>query len=791
MAASQSSQDKAEAIAHELFHPPGSLLTKQEIAHMWQESGCQELREKPSCQSLTINQFRTIDGTCNNRRKPLLGSAGTIFKRLAPPEYEDGVSSLRGTLQNRGGFFDSLTPFVPPNPSPRFISTTIIQNVTNDELPFSHLLMQWGQFLDHDLDLSPELEAECEGCEATEICEPIRVADIDRKFGKGTLNDGECLPLRRSLPACELEQPLSFFPREQTNDITSFIDASMVYGSREAVAKSVRAFENGLLRVGKSFPGSQPSLPVDTEDLVACMNAMDCFLCGDFRCNEQISLTVIHTYWVREHNRCARELGTINPHWEDERLYQECRKIVGALIQKITYEDYLPKVFGVPAFNDFVGPYPGYMPEVDPGVPNSFATAAYRYGHSLIRSKFDRLDVNYRPLPIGPLNLVDMFFNPDQFRKSLGTDPIARGWLNSNSRRMDEFMNNVLTSQLFQTSISPGMDLASLNIQRGRDHGLPPYTVFRNFCTRQFGQASPFENDLTLVRFLQLYGTLDTLDLWVGGLAEDRLPESLLGATFACIFGLTFQAVRNGDRFWYERNFAFSRAQRRAIQADTLSRVLCDNSDNMVTIQPDAFVTNQTRVPCSSLPRIDFSLWKEDVCYFRVALEGISSEEAINVVSRSARPTFVFTSAIIPPSPQRSFECVQMQCPTDRQDTDIMVMASPRMPFRVNSNLPSTSLPPQDNAYRADWPRSQLSAGQGGVFLTEDACKSSSQVALTFTGDRATGQSNEDIPESVQKVLDSEVPDTDFESKEGEEEVKTASDSELLKELENALEQLQ
>ena len=715
MASTQDAHKKAEAIAQELFHPPGSLLTEDEIAHMWQESECEELRERPNCRFLTVNQFRTIDGTCNNRRNPLLGAAGTIFKRLVPPLYEDGISSLRGTLQNRGGFFDTLTPFVPPNPSARLISTTIVRNRTDDESPFSHLLMQWGQFLDHDLDLSPELEAECEGCESTEICEPIRVPDNDEAFGENTPNEGDCLPLRRSLPACDMEKPLSFAPREQTNDLTSFIDGSMVYGSRDSVAKSVRAFSKGLLRVGPNFPGNKPSLPVDEDNIVACLNAMDCFLCGDVRCNEQFSLTIIHTYWLREHNRCAEELASINPHWDDERLYQECRRIVGALIQKITYDDYLPKVFGYPAFEQFVGPYPGYMPEVDPSVPNSFATAAYRYGHSLVRPKFDRLDVNYRSLPIGPLNLVEMFFNPDQFRISLGTDPIARGWLNSNSRRMDEFVNSVLTTQLFQTPAGPGMDLASLNIQRGRDHGLPPYTTYRNFCARVFGVASPFENDLTLVRFLQLYGTIETLDLWVGGLAEDRLPESLLGATFACIFGLTFQAVRNGDRFWYERNVVFTRAQQREIKKGTMSRVLCDNSDRMETIQPDAFLTNQTRVSCDQIPRVDLSKWKENVCYFRVAAEaGINSIEA---VSRSTRPTTVFTSAIIRSASTRTFECVQMQCPTDRRPTVISVMSKPRMPFSVDPALPSSTLPRADRAYGAEWPRSQLSAGSGGVFF--------------------------------------------------------------------------
>jgi len=132
---------------------------------------------------------------------------------------------------------------------------------------------------------------------------------------------------------------------------------------------------------------------------------------------------------------------SLNPHWDDERIFQEARRIVGALIQKITYVDYLPKVLRPEVFNLVIGPYPGYNPQVNAGTANAFATAAYRYGHSLIRLQFDWLDANYRPLAIG------------------------NGLVSVNSRRVDEFLNIVLTTQLFQTNISPGMDLASLNIQ--------------------------------------------------------------------------------------------------------------------------------------------------------------------------------------------------------------------------------------------------------------------------------------------------------------------------------------
>ena len=145
-----------------------------------------------------------------------------------------------------------------------------------------------------------------------------------------------------------------------------------------------------------------------------------------------------------------------------------------------------------------------YNPEVKAGTANAFATAAYKYGHSLIRPQSDWLAPDFLPLPIGPLNLRDTFFNPSQFRKSLGTDPILCGLLNINLRRVDKFLNCVLTPQLFKTATFPGMNLASLNIQ----HELPPHTIWKNFCLYSY---------LILRMMFAFFRTMGLLILWISG----------------------------------------------------------------------------------------------------------------------------------------------------------------------------------------------------------------------------------------------------------------------------------
>ena len=215
--------------------------------------------------------------------------------------------------------------------------------------------MQWGQFLDHDITLTPSVVANCVGCQNTEICLPIFVPSDDPAFGVGTFRNGSCILFRRSTPACTNPPAGTFDPREQINDLTQYIDGSMVYGSNPTVAASLRDTSGGRLRVGFTLPGnSKPSLPLNA--------AGTGFLAGDTRVNEQPGLMTIHTIFMREHNRVAAVLASLNPEWSNERLYQEARKIVGAEIQKITYSEFLPTIMGSGVFNNLIGPYLGYNP---------------------------------------------------------------------------------------------------------------------------------------------------------------------------------------------------------------------------------------------------------------------------------------------------------------------------------------------------------------------------------------------------------------------------------------------
>ena len=348
--------------------------------------------------------------------------------------------------------------------------------------------MQWGQFLDHDLDFTPaaisaasfEEEVECtHSCSKQPPCFPIPIPEGDHR-----INTIKCLGFTRSAGICTSGNTKELKPRQQANEITSYIDASNVYGSSENDMNRLRDdFNVAFLHIG-----DDNLLPPDLEEDFDCLldpagSDTSCFLAGDRRVNEQIALTTMHTLWMREHNRIAEELLHLNPHLDKDVIFEEARKIVGAEMQHITYTHWLPKIIGRNGM-EMIGTYEGYNRYTDASISNAFATAAFRFGHTLVHPTISRLTENFLPIPEGNLNLHEAFFAPHRVKNEGGIDPILRGLIAEHGKMPmpEECLNSELTEKLFAISNEVALDLAALNIQRGRDHGLPSYNQFRKLC---------------------------------------------------------------------------------------------------------------------------------------------------------------------------------------------------------------------------------------------------------------------------------------------------------------------
>ncbi len=223
-----------------------------------------------------------------------------------------------------------------------------------------------------------------------------------------------------------------------------------------------------------------------------------------------------------------------------------------------------------------MAPYRGYNANVNPGIANEFATAAFRVGHSMLGSDIEFLNNQGESLR-DPISLRDAFFNESVIAED-GIDGIMKYLASDQVNQIDTQVVDDVRNFLFGAPGSGGMDLAALNIQRGRDHGLANYNKVRvAYGLPQVRTFAEITSDVALQQSLKAaYGTVDKIDLWVGGLAENHAQSASVGATFQRIIANQFMRLRDGDRFWYEKDL--SGATLAQVRSTTLATVIRNNT---------------------------------------------------------------------------------------------------------------------------------------------------------------------------------------------------------------------
>lgn len=510
-------------------------------------------------------EVRSYDGTSNNREHSSWGATFSHLQRLAPANYTDGVSAMAGSHLK----------------SARQISNLLVTQAEGEDIPnqyqTSDYLWQWGQFIDHDIGLTDGSTAEQENIivpEGDVFFDSDATGDVVIPFNRA-IYDPDSGTNRRNV-------------REQENEISSWIDGSMIYGSD--------SLRNEALRVGPDSPFLKTSennlLPFNTLELPNANGFIRepsrLFLAGDVRVNEQAGLTAMHTLWVREHNRIAALLQTERPEAPADAIYEMTRRLVIAEIQIITYNEYLPALLGDRTMPE----YKGYDRDVNPTIYNEFSAAAYRLGHSEVSDTILRLNADGSEFEAGHLPLRAAFFSGiEMFKEEQDIEPILRGMANQKHQAIDTQVVNGLRNFLFGIPGAGGFDLISLNIQRGRDHGLSSYNETRR--AMDLRPARTFA-DITTNTNLQIglfnaYSSIDDVELWIGGLAEEPDVESgsQLGELFTKINVKQFDELRAGDRFWYEHYLTKEEKQR--VASITLADVIRNNTAISEEIQDHVF----------------------------------------------------------------------------------------------------------------------------------------------------------------------------------------------------------
>ncbi|XP_012525162.1 peroxidase isoform X1 [Monomorium pharaonis] len=574
-------------------------------------------------------KYRRYDGLCTNLENPTWGATLSPFARLISPQFADGLSTPRISITGRD---------LPPS---RVVSRTMHPDEGYHDHAGTVMVIAWGQFMDHDYTLTatpldPLNRNDPEECcnrpphLKNPYCNEIHIPEDDYFY---RLFNVQCMDFVRAFPAvrpgCRLGSRVPF------NLLTGLLDGNTVYGVTEAFARKLRTGYGGLLRMNPVFAeyGLKDLLPlkldIPDEGCTRPNRSMYCFEAGEIRVNEQLVLTCMHTLLAREHNRLAKALAIVNPHWDDEILFQEARRIVIAEIQHITYNEFLPILLGKNVMEKFglllekEKYWDGYDPNINPGVIDAFAAAAFRFGHSLLPTAVERWSKAHKF--IASKRLSDLIRRPYDLYRAGVFDEYFMGLMNQVAQAMDDSITQEVTNHLFKkVGAKFGLDLVSFNMQRGREFGIPSYMDFRKYCG--LPEANTFEElfgsmpNETVRRYSTIFEHPADVDLWSGGVSERPLPGSMLGPTFACLIATQFSHSRRGDRFWYElpnQPSSFTLEQLNEIRKAKLARLICDNTDLIDTIQiypmvlPDHEIN--PRVPCRSgiLPSIDLSKWAE------------------------------------------------------------------------------------------------------------------------------------------------------------------------------------
>lgn len=478
---------------------------------------------------------RAIDGSGNYAINPSRGAANTPMIRFG---YGSTFANSNGDLIPDSSRANS-----------RDISNAIFaqSNSVPSARGLSDYIWAWGQFVSHDTDLTTSSAgAGVNGTASIGVNSPLDpLGPQPIPFVRA--NYVNLSPPRGSLSG-----------RTPINEVTSYIDASHIYGSDAARAAALRT-EGGAgaklaMSAGALLPYNTAGLPVENN---GPLPDEDLFLAGDIRANENSLLTSLHTVFAREHNRLVDVIAVQQPELNAEGQYQLARKIVGAEMQAITYREFLPALLGNGATTPKAEAYV-YQPQTDASITTAFAHAAFRYGHSTVSSQLQLADD--AGTSVGSIDVRNAFYNPGILESTPeNLDRLLKGASLQTSQEVDVLVVDELRNFLFGPPGAGGLDLAALNIQRGRDVGLPTYrTLLQNRDIQSPATFSGITSNATLAAALAtIYGNdISKVDAWVGMLAENHVPGASVGRLLKAEIESQFARLRDGDRLFYRSTAA-------------------------------------------------------------------------------------------------------------------------------------------------------------------------------------------------------------------------------------------
>ncbi|XP_050459016.1 dual oxidase 2-like isoform X1 [Cataglyphis hispanica] len=497
-------------------------------------------------------EYPSYDGWYNNIGRPELGAVDTPLLRRLPAAYEDGVYKPSGS--NR--------------PEPLEISEKLLSGEIGSKSRTGRnaLLVFFGQQVVEEI-----LDAQRAMCPPEYI--NIKIPENHRYRTKP--GHTEMPVLRTRYDHRTGHSPNN--PRQQLNEITPFLDGGLIYGTSKAWSDVLRTNSSGILQadgqLASSYfglypdyntvrlPMANPPPPIHHHQYISrhySESVTRYFKLGNPRGNENPFLLTFGIIWFRWHNFVAFHIKRHNPNWSSDKIYNEARKWVIATQQHIVVNEWLPSWLGnrLPA-------YKGYNPNIDPQIEQFFQSAAFRFGHTLVPPgvylrNYGRNNCSLEPHPIRTCNNYwmsqnSLYANLTRIKDVIDVEKLLMGMAIQLCEEEDHKIVEDLRGSLFGPLEFSRRDLMALNIQRGRDHGVPDYNSARRaYGLPEIKNISHFNRIDQAIQdeFLRLYNnSFNNVDIWVGGILETGDGP---GELFQSIISDQFQRIRDGDRFWYQ-----------------------------------------------------------------------------------------------------------------------------------------------------------------------------------------------------------------------------------------------
>ncbi|KAM5172929.1 dual oxidase 1-like isoform 2-T2 [Mantella aurantiaca] len=539
------------------------------MAHSWKSSDAQE----------TVNwEVQRFDGWYNNLANHRMGSKGSKLLRLIPASYSDGVYQVTSDLPNPREISNALTEGQSSSLSPRnltvmavFFGNQVLSEIVSTDMPACP-----AEFLNIDIPLGDP------------VFDPENKSNV-------------VLPFQRVQWYSDTgKSPNS--PRTQVNSVTAWIDGSSIYGPSHSWSDALRSFSGGKLASGPNGlfpPYAKKSLPVFRVPDPSTGERGDegIYSFGNAMANESPFRQVQSIVWYWYHNYMANFLAASHPNWSDEVLFQNARKWVIAVYQRIILYEWLPSFISREVQN-----YTGYNQHTDPGVSPEFVALTAQMIYTMMPSGVYMRDRNCTFLNVTgsdnrmypALRLCNSYWsrqNPN-LENLADIEHLLLGMCSQIAEKEDHVMVSDLRDYWYGQMLYSRMDLLAASIQRARDMGLPSYNKVCNYYGSSPMTWENISNSEIRQKLSALYDNdIEKLELIPGAMLE---INGDVGSIMPKIILDQFYRLRDGDRFWYEntKNGLFTDEQVDIIQKITFHDVLVAVTEMMGNgaLQQNVFV---------------------------------------------------------------------------------------------------------------------------------------------------------------------------------------------------------